>query len=46
MKEPQLRRYLLGKLSEQEMAGIEERYFREDAWFEALESAEDELIGG
>ncbi|MBI1792377.1 MAG: hypothetical protein HYR60_33050 [Acidobacteria bacterium] len=46
MKEPQLRRYLLGQLSEQEMAGIEERYFREDAWFEALESAEDELIGG
>ena len=37
-------RYLLGRLSEEEEAPLEERYFSEDDEFEELEAAEDELI--
>jgi len=38
--------YLLGTLSDEERARIEERYFSDDAEFEELEIAEDELIDG
>lgn len=37
-------RYLLGKLSDQESARIEERFFADDGSFEELEIAEEELI--
>jgi hypothetical protein len=37
-------RYLLGKLSEQERASLEERFFSDDQEFEELEAAETELI--
>lgn len=37
-------RYLLGTLSEEEMTRLEEAYFLDDAEFEQLEIAEDELI--
>jgi hypothetical protein len=36
--------YLLGTLSDEERVRIEERYFSDDAEFEGLEIAEDELI--
>jgi hypothetical protein len=38
------RRYLLGELSEDEKTRMEEAFFADDANFEALELAEDELI--
>ena len=38
------RRYLLGTLSEDEVARMEEAFFADDAKFEELELAEDELI--
>lgn len=37
-------RYLLGHLSEEEMARLEEQYFLDDTEFERFELAEDELI--
>ncbi|PYS69200.1 MAG: hypothetical protein DMF69_17730, partial [Acidobacteria bacterium] len=37
-------RYLLGELSEQEKASLEERFFSDDQEFEELEVAETELI--
>jgi hypothetical protein len=37
-------RYLLGTLSEEERARMEERYFSDDAEFEELEIVEEELI--
>jgi hypothetical protein len=37
-------RYLLGTLSDEERAGVEERYFSIDADFEEIEIAEEELI--
>lgn len=37
-------RYLLGKLSDSEAARLEERYFADDAVFDDIEIAEDELI--
>ena len=37
-------RYLLGTLSEEERARIEERYFNDDKDFEEIEIAEEELI--
>ena len=37
-------KYLFGSLSEEEKARFEERYFSEDAEFEELEIAEEELI--
>lgn len=37
-------RYLLGTLSEDEKASLEEQYFLDDTEFEQLELAEDELI--
>ncbi|HJY29365.1 MAG TPA: anti-sigma factor [Pyrinomonadaceae bacterium] len=37
-------RYLLGTLSEEERARLEERYFSDDKEFEEIEIAEDELI--
>ena len=36
--------YLLGSLSEEEKAKLEERYFSDDVEFEELEIAEDELV--
>ena len=38
------KRYLLGKLSQEERTRFEEQYFLDDAEFEQLEIAEDELI--
>jgi hypothetical protein len=43
-KEPGEMRYLLGALSAEEQARFEERYFVDDAAFEEIEIAEDELI--
>lgn len=37
-------RYLLGTLSEEERARLEERYFSDDSTFEEIEMAEEELI--
>ena len=37
-------RYLLGTLSEEERARLEEQYFSDDAQFEEIEIAEEELI--
>jgi len=37
-------RYLLGTLSDEERARLEERYFSDDAMFEEIEIAEEELI--
>src|SRR5215470_4066553 len=37
-------RYLLGTLSEGERAQLEERYFSDDAEFEEIEIAEEELV--
>src|SRR5690349_8338982 len=37
-------RYLLGTLSEEERAQLEERYFSDDAEFEEIEVAEGELV--
>jgi hypothetical protein len=37
-------KYLLGELSEDQQAGFEHRYFADDALFERLLAAEDELI--
>ena len=37
-------RYLLGKLSESEVALLEQQYFSDDAMFDDIEIAEDELI--
>jgi len=38
------KQYLLGKLSDEELARFEESYFADDAVFEELELEEDELI--
>jgi hypothetical protein len=38
------RRYLLGVLSDDEVARLEERYFSDDGLFEEIEIAEDELV--
>lgn len=38
------RRYLLGTLSEEERARLEEQYFSDDATFDEIEIAEEELI--
>ena len=38
------KRYLLGELSEQERAGVEEEYFADDEAFERLSAVEDDLI--
>lgn len=43
-KEALQAKYLLGQLSEQERAGIEESYFADDNSFQELEIVEDELI--
>ena len=40
----EIRRYLLGSLSDEEKALLEEKYFSDDAMFEEIEIAEDELI--
>jgi hypothetical protein len=37
-------RYLLGTLSEEEKAGLEDRFFSDDQEFEELEIAEEELV--
>ena len=38
------KQYLLGKLSGDELARFEERYFKDDEFFEELEFEEDELV--
>jgi hypothetical protein len=38
------KRYLLGELSEQELAKLEEQYFADDEAFERLGAAEDDLL--
>ena len=40
----EITRYLLGSLSDEEKALLEERYFSDDAMFEEIEIAEEELI--
>jgi hypothetical protein len=39
-------RYLLGDLSDEEQAGLEEKYFGDDEFFEQVLVVEDELIDG
>ena len=43
-REEHAMRYLLGTLSEEERARLEERYFYDDAAFEEIEIAEEELV--
>ena len=42
--QPEITRYLLGSLSEEERANLEEKYFSDDSAFEEMEIAEEELI--
>jgi hypothetical protein len=42
--QPLMLRYLLGLLSEEERAGVEESFFQDDEFFEELGAAEDDLI--
>lgn len=42
--ETELRRYLLGELTEEERAGVEERFFLDSDYFRQLQAAEDDLM--
>ena len=43
-EEELLNRYLLGELTEEEQARVEERLFRDDIFFEQLQALKEELV--